>query len=55
VKTSTAPARELDFQGLEGFGSVYFCYFVGVGFGMALGMDFERFWLHFGVIFGVKR
>ena len=29
VKTSTALARELDFQGLEGFGSVYFCYFCG--------------------------
>ena len=41
VKTSTACARELDFQGLEGFGSVYFCYFWGVGFGMAPGMDFE--------------
>ena len=41
VKTSTACARELDFQGLEGFGSVYFCYFRGVGFGMAPGMDFE--------------
>ena len=41
VKTSTASARELDFQGLEGFGSVYFCYFLGVGFGMAPGMDFE--------------
>ena len=27
MKTSTAHARELDFQGLEGFGSVYFCYF----------------------------
>ena len=24
VKTSTAPARQLDFQGLEGFGSVIF-------------------------------
>ena len=41
VKTSTACARELDFQGLEGFGSVYFCYFWGVGFGMAPGMDVE--------------
>ena len=41
VKTSTACARELDFQGLEGFGSLYFCYFLGVGFGMAPGMDFE--------------
>ena len=41
VKTSTACARELDFQGLEGFGSVYFCDFWGVGFGMAPGMDFE--------------
>ena len=40
VKTSTACARELDFQGLEGFVSVYFCYFRGVGFGMAPGMDF---------------
>ena len=41
MKTSTAHARELDVQGLEGFGSVYFCYFLGVGFGMAPGMDFE--------------
>ena len=41
VKTSTAPTRELDCQGLEGFGSVDFCYFWGVGFGMARGMDFE--------------
>ena len=41
VKTSTACARELDFQGLEGFGSVYFCDFWGVGFGMSPGMDFE--------------
>ena len=41
VKTSTACARELDFQGLEGFSSVYVCYFFGVGFGMAPGMDFE--------------
>ena len=40
MKTSTALARELDFQGLGGLGSVYFC-FVGGGFGMALGMDFE--------------
>ena len=52
VKTSTACARELDFQGLEGFGSVYFCYFVGVGFGMAPGMDFEWFWDGFWEPFG---
>ena len=54
MKTSTACARELDFQGLEGFGSVYFCYLLGVGFGMAPGMDFERFLLHFGSHFGSK-
>ena len=41
VKTSTACARELDFQGLERLGSVKFCDFWGVGFGMAPGMDFE--------------
>ena len=41
VKTSTACARELDFQGSEGFGFVYVYYFVGVGFGMAPGMGFE--------------
>ena len=41
MKTSTALARELDFQGLEGFGSEYFCDFWGDGFEMALGMDFE--------------
>ena len=41
MKTSTAPARELDFQGLEGCGFLDFCYFWGVGFGMAPGMDFE--------------
>ena len=41
MKTSTAVARELDFQGVEGFGFVYFCYFRGVGFGIATGMDFE--------------
>ena len=41
MKTSTACARELDFQGLEGFGSEYFCDFWGVGFEMAPGMDFE--------------
>ena len=29
VKTSTALARELDFQGLEGFGSVYFRFCLG--------------------------
>ena len=40
VKTSTACARELDFQGLAGSGSVCFCCFVGFGFGMALGIDF---------------
>ena len=40
VKTSTALARELDFRGLEGLDSVYFCSFLGVGFGMAPGMDF---------------
>ena len=52
MKTSTARTRELDFQGLEGFGSVYLCYFWGVGFGMAPGMDFEvfldGFWEHCG-------
>ena len=41
MKTSTALARELDFQGLVGLGSVYVCCFFGVGFGMALGMNFE--------------
>ena len=41
VKTSTSCARELDFQGLEGFGSEYFCDFWGGGFGMAPGMDFK--------------
>jgi hypothetical protein len=40
VKRSTALSRELDFQGLEGFGSVCFCCFRGFGFWMALGMDF---------------
>ena len=54
MKTSTACARELDFQGLEGFGSVYFCYFLGVGFGMAPGMDFECFLDGFGVPFGIE-
>ena len=41
MKTSTACARELDFQGLEGFGSEYFCDFWGGGFEMAPGIDFE--------------
>ena len=41
VKTSTSCARELDFQGLEGGGSVEFCVFWGVGFGIAPGMDFN--------------
>ena len=41
VKASTAPTRELNFQGLEGFGSVYFCCFLGFGFWMALGMNFK--------------
>ena len=41
VKTSTALSRELGFQGLDGFGSVYCCYFLGVGFEMAPGMEFE--------------
>ena len=48
METSTACARELDFQGLEGFGSVEFCVFWGVGFGMAPGMDFTDFWMGFG-------
>ena len=41
MKTSTALARELGFQGLEEFGFVYFCYVLGVGFGIAPGMDLE--------------
>ena len=41
MKTSTALARQLDFQGLERFGSVEFCDFWGVGFEMAPGTDFE--------------
>ena len=54
MKTSTALARQLDFQGLEGFDSVYFCYFLGVGFGMAPGMDFEWFWTDLGSILASK-
>ena len=54
MKTSTALARQLDFQGLEGFGSVYFCYFLGVGFGMAPGMDFEWFGDGFREHFGFE-
>ena len=41
VKTSTACARELDFQGLAGSGSICFRCFLGFRFGMPLGMDFE--------------
>ena len=41
AKTSTAPARELHFQGFEGLGSVDLCCFLGFGFWMALGMDFD--------------
>ena len=41
VKTSTACAGELDFQGLAGSGSICFRCFLGFRFGMALGMDFE--------------
>ena len=52
VKTSTACARELDFQGLEGFGSVYFCYSVSrwlldgflVDFGTKLGGKLGSSW-----------
>ena len=40
VKTSTACARELDFQGLAGSGSICFRCFLGFRFGMALGMVF---------------
>ena len=41
VKTSTACARELDFQGLAGSGSICFRCFFGFRFGMALGMVFK--------------
>ena len=40
VKTSTACARELDFEGLTGIGFIYFYYFEGFVFLLALGMDF---------------
>ena len=40
VKTSTACARELAFQGLAGSGSICFRCFLGFRFGMALGMVF---------------
>ena len=40
VKTSTACARELDFQGLAGSGSICFRCFLGFRFRMALGMVF---------------
>ena len=40
VKTSTAFARELHFQGLAGSGSTCFRCFLGFRFGMALGMVF---------------
>ena len=40
VRTSTACARELDFQGLAGSGSICFRCFLGFRFGMALGMVF---------------
>ena len=40
VKTSTACARELDFQGFAGSGSVCFRCFLGFRFGMPLGMFF---------------
>ena len=40
VKTSTACAGELDFQGLAGSSSVCFCGFLGFRFGMAPGMVF---------------
>ena len=52
VKTSTAPTRELNFQGLEGFGSVYFCCFLGLVSGWLwdgileiLGWILGAFWL----------
>jgi len=54
VKTSTACARELDFQGLEGLGFVYFCDFWGVGFVMAPGMDLSWFLDDFGKPFGIE-
>ena len=54
MKTSTACARELDFQGWEGFGSVEFCDFWGVGFVMAPGMDFNWFLDGFGEPFGIE-
>ena len=41
VKTSTACAQELDFEGLAGSGSICFRFFLGFRFGMPLGMDFE--------------
>ena len=45
VKTCTAPAPELNFQDLEGFGSVCFCRVWGFGFWMALGSILGTFWL----------
>ncbi len=45
---SVSLKRELDFQGLVGFGSAYFVLFFGYGFWMALGMNFYRFWGAFG-------
>ena len=41
VKTSTACAGELDFQGLAGSGSICFRCFLGFRFGMALGTVFK--------------
>ena len=40
VEISTPLERQLDFQGLAGFGSVCFVLFLGSGFWMGLGMDF---------------
>ncbi len=54
MKTSTSLARELDFQGLAGFGSVFFGRFWGFGFWMALGMDFCDLGMDFGSILASK-
>ena len=54
MKTSTALARELDFQGLEGFGSVYFVIFWGLVSGWLREWILSDFGMDFGSILASK-
>ena len=54
MRTSTASTRELDFQGLEGFGSVCVCCFWGLVSGWLWEWILSDFGMDFGSIVASK-